>query len=199
MTAVIIPSGQRRQSGEWGLFALLATCYRRCTLRRGVTLNLMAYIAPLWATALRKYCFRHFVHYSKDLLKSQNVVLDSSRELLKARKDNKRCNQTQQFYLFLTAHDIIIRNSTDSRGSMGYISVFPKFCFWFIGVPFLLFFLLYLQRGISPCFLTDFRPQVVFACITTFLVNVLLTEFAKQHMALQIEPVWKLLGLVFWG
>lgn len=51
----------------------------------------------------------------------------------------------------------------------------------------------------SPCFHTDFRPQVVFACITTFLVNVLLTEFAKQHMALQIEPVWKLLGLVFWG
>lgn len=80
---------------------------------------------------------------------------------------------------------------------MKYISVFPIFCFWFIGVPFLLFF--NVLRGISPCFHTAFRPQVVLACMTTFLLDVFLTEFAKQHMAQHIEPVWKPLGSVFWG
>lgn len=44
-----------------------------------------------------------------------------------------------------------------------------------------------------------FRPQVVFALIYIFTIDIMLTELAKQHITWIIEVIWKLLIAVFWG
>lgn len=52
---------------------------------------------------------------------------------------------------------------------------------------------------ILPCFYMQFIQRVVFARICTFAVDIMRTEFAKQHVTSRAEVIRKLLGSVFLG
>lgn len=74
----------------------------------------------------------------------------------------------------------------------------------FVFFPILCFFSIFIDWNFVSftfydVFHTGFRQEVVFAHIYMFLVDIVLTEFSKQHITWCTEVIWKLLGSVFWG